>query len=294
MTMTRTATRVPIELRTAAGRVAGRGTGPVAEDTPLVVALHGGGYHCGYFDVPGHSLLDVGAAAGFEVVALDRPGYGGSDGPVTDELTFARSAAILDEAVAALWTERGGTRPGIVVVSHSIGSAIAVHLAARRPEWPLLGISLHGVGDRSPAHVVDAWHGVPAGTGPVELPAPQRRALLYGPAGTVDEDAVDAARESVAPLPLTEMLEIIDGWPAEYAKVAAEVFVPVQYTLAEHDGLWVVDQERLAAFSAAFTSAPWVTARIQRDAGHNLDHHRLSRALHLGQLAFAAECVARP
>jgi len=68
---------MPVELQTSAGRVAGRGTGPVAEDSPLVVALHGGGYDCGYFDVPGHSLLDIGAAAGFEVVALDRPGTAG-------------------------------------------------------------------------------------------------------------------------------------------------------------------------------------------------------------------------
>jgi len=141
--------------------------------------------------------------------------------------------------------------------------------------------------------VVDAWHGIPAGAGPVELPAPQRRSLLYGPAGTVDEEVVDAARKSVAPLPLTEMLEIVDGWPAEHRRVASEVVVPVHYTLAEHDGLWVVDEERLADFARAFSSAPWVTARIQRGAGHNLDHHRLSRAFHLGQLAFAAECVAR-
>jgi pimeloyl-ACP methyl ester carboxylesterase len=285
--------RTTVELRIAGGRITGRGAGPVAEDTPLVVAVHGGGYHSGYFDVPGHSLLDIGAAAGFEVIALDRPGYGGSDGLPTGELTFARSAEVLDEAIGALWRQCGGARPGVVVVSHSIGSAIAVHLAARRPRWPLLGISLHGVGDRSPAHVVDAWHGIPPGAGPVELPAPQRRSLLYGPADTVDAEAVVAARASVAPLPIAEMLEIVDAWPTGHGALAADVVVPVQYALAEHDGLWIVDEERLMAFAGAFTSAPWMQARIQGGAGHNLDHHRLSRALHLGQLAFAAECAAR-
>lgn len=292
MTVT-TSARTTVELRSAWGRVTGRGTGPVGADTPLVVAVHGGGYHSGYFDVPGHSLLDVGAAAGFEVVALDRPGYGGSAGPPAGELTFARSAEILDEAIGTLWGERGGARPGVVLVSHSIGAAITVHLAARRPTWPLLGISLHGVGDRSPAHVVDAWHAVPPGAGPVELPAPQRRALLYGPLGTVDDEAVTAARASVAPLPHAEMLEIVDGWPVEHAALAADVAVPVQYALAEHDGLWIVDEERVSAFAAAFTAAPWVHARIQGGTGHNIDHHRLARALHLGQLAFAVECAAR-
>jgi hypothetical protein len=109
----------------------------------------------------------------------------------------------------------------------------------------------------------------------------------------VDEEAMNAARASIAPLPLAEMLEIVDGWPTGHVKPAAEVVVPVQYTLAEHDALWIVDEDRLAAFAGAFTSAPWVNARIQAGAGHNLDHHRLSRALHLGQLAFAAECAAR-
>jgi hypothetical protein len=109
----------------------------------------------------------------------------------------------------------------------------------------------------------------------------------------VDEEAVAAARASVAPLPIAEMLEIVDGWPTGHVALATDVVVPVHYALAEHDGLWIVDQERLGAFAGAFTSAPWVQARIQGGAGHNLDHHRLSRAFHLGQLAFAAECAAR-
>src|SRR5246500_5925336 len=44
----------------------------------VIVAIHGGGTTAMYFDCPGHpsfSLLRTGAAAGFTVVALDRPGY---------------------------------------------------------------------------------------------------------------------------------------------------------------------------------------------------------------------------
>jgi hypothetical protein len=167
-----------------------------------------------------------------------------------------------------------------------------VHLAARRPAWPLLGISLHGVGVRSPEHVVAAWHSLPPG-GPVELPAEQRRALLYGPPGTVDDAAMAAAAAAVEPVPLAEMLEIVTGWPDGLAALAAEVAVPVQYALAEHDGLWVVNDTTVAEFVRLLSAAPWVEARVQAGAGHNLDHHRLSRALHLRQLAFAAECAVR-
>jgi len=43
----------------------------------VIVAIHGGGTTAMYFDCPGHpslSLLRTGAARGFTVVALDRPG----------------------------------------------------------------------------------------------------------------------------------------------------------------------------------------------------------------------------
>jgi hypothetical protein len=45
----------------------------------VVVALHGGGATPAYFDAPAHprlSLLRAGAALGFTVIALERPGYG--------------------------------------------------------------------------------------------------------------------------------------------------------------------------------------------------------------------------
>ena len=53
----------------------------------VIVALHGGGSSAAYFDCPGRpdlSLLRAGAAAGFSVIALDRPGYGTS-APYADE-----------------------------------------------------------------------------------------------------------------------------------------------------------------------------------------------------------------
>lgn len=281
-----------VEVTVHGRRIAGIATAVDGAGAPLIVALHGGGLNARYFDVPGHSLLDVGAAAGFRVLSLDRPGYGDSDPLAGGEVSFGGSAEVLDAAIGALWTELGAGHPGVVLLSHSIGSAIAVHVAARRPCWPLLGISLHGVGDRSPAHVVDAWHALPR-SGPVELPSDQRRALLYGPESTFDTGVVDLAKASAEPIPVEEMLEIVGGWPEGVAELAAGVAVPVQYTLAEHDGLWVADESRVSAFAGYFTSAPWVDARLQAGAGHNLDHHRLSRALHLRQLAFAWECAER-
>jgi pimeloyl-ACP methyl ester carboxylesterase len=116
--------RTDIDIRTPGGlRVTGITTGPGTPDTPLLVCLPGGSYTARYFDVPGFSLLGVAEANGFTAIALDRPGYGGSDPLPAGERTFARSAEILDEAIAALWAEHGAGHPGVVMISHSIGSA---------------------------------------------------------------------------------------------------------------------------------------------------------------------------
>ncbi|MEV0222280.1 hypothetical protein [Streptomyces sp. NPDC050704] len=64
--------------------------------------------------------------------------------------------------------------------------------------------------------------------------------------------------------------------------------VPVHYGLAEHEGLWNSTPESIAAFAAAFTTAPQVTAHTIKDSGHNVDHHYAGRAFHSEQLDWAA------
>ncbi|HWD05913.1 MAG TPA: alpha/beta hydrolase family protein [Amycolatopsis sp.] len=285
-------TRTCIDLAVDGRRVAGIATGPGVAEAPLLVALHGGGYNSRYFDVAGHSLLDLGEATGFPIFALDRPGHGGSDPLAEGEVTYARGAEVLDAAIEQLWADHGAGRPGVVILSHSIGSAIAVHIAARQPHWPLLGMSLHGVNDVSPEPVVSLWRGSPSGQ-PITLTPEQRRAFLYGPDESVDPAAIECAQASSEPLLLEEALEVVGEWTAAVPRLGSEVTVPVQYTLAEHDRLWVVDADRVAAFAGHFTTAAWVDARLLPGSGHNIDHHRLSRALHLRQLAFAWECATR-
>src|ERR1700722_461120 len=134
--------RTDIDVRTRGGfRITGIATGPGTPGTPLLVCLPGGGYTARYFDVPGFSLLDVAEANGFAAIALDRPGYGGSDPLPAEERTFARNATVLDAAIAALWAEHGAGHPGGVITPPPTGAAIPAHTAARQPAWPLLGIA---------------------------------------------------------------------------------------------------------------------------------------------------------
>ena len=286
--------RTDIDVRTPGGfRITGIATGPGTADTPLLACLPGGGYTARYFDVLGFSLLDVAEANGFAAIALDRPGYGGSDPLPAEERTFARNAEVLDEAIAALWAEYGADRPGVVIISHSIGSAVAVHIAAGQPAWPLLGIALHGVNTLSPDHVVGAWHSMPPAA-PVQFTPEQRRMFMYGPDETFAPDAVGRAAISADACPIEELLEIVGEWPRTAADLAGQVRVPVHYVLAEHEALWYADQSRVDAFASMFTSAPRLDAALAHGVGHNIDHHYLGRALQLQQLAFALTCRPVP
>ena len=247
-------------------RITGVSTEPGAEDLPLVVALHGGSYTSAYFDVPGHSLLEAGQTNGFEVIALDRPGYGGSGPLPPGGVTFARNAEVLDAAITKVWETRGGSRPGIVLIAHSIGAAIAIHIAAGRPAWPLLGIALSGIHDTAPPHVRDAWASMPPGV-PVELTREQRRMFFYGPDWTIEPDIVERAEVSAAPIPLEELLEVVGEWPQSASGLAGKVSVPVQYVGVEFEQLWTITPDTVREFASYFAAAPLVDSFLMPGIG---------------------------
>jgi pimeloyl-ACP methyl ester carboxylesterase len=259
---------------------------------PLIVALHGGSYTSRYFDVPGHSLLERAASNGVRVIALDRPCYGGSHALPADDVTFEQSANVLDAAIARLWDDFGTHHTGVVLVGHSIGGAICIHIASQQPDWPLLGIAVSGIRDVTPDHVRNAWNAMPAGQ-PVEFTAEQRRMFFYGPDWTIEPEIVSRADASAAPIPLAELLEVVGRWPDEAAELAAKVTVPVQYLAFEFERLWCIDADLVRSFAAYFTAAPLVVSELMAGIGHNADHHCNSQTFHLRQLAFALDCAQR-
>lgn len=265
----------------------------MAPDAPLVIAIPGGSYTSRYFDIPGCSLLERACAVGIPAIAVDRPGYGATT-PLA-QATIVENARQLDRAMAHLWRQRGsGRTAGVVLVGHSIGAAVAVALAAHRPQWPLLGIAISGVGLTPPPGVVAAWSSLPE-TGNVSLPPEAKDAFMFGPSWTFDPSVPVRTRAADAPTPRTELLDIVGAWPSKFAALAAEVAVPVHYRQAEFDPLWVVDDAEIGRFAASFTGASFVDARLFAASGHCIDFHRLGAQLHLEQLAFALRCaVTRP
>lgn len=146
---------------TVSGRKRGVNDTGHAVDRPLIVALHGGTYSSAYFDVPGYSLIDRAAALGLPIIALDRPGYGETTPLAPHDATIAGNAERLDSILGDIWERHGSGYSGIFLIGHSIGGAITVSIAARRPAWPLVGIAVSGVGLVTPPESLDHWSALP-------------------------------------------------------------------------------------------------------------------------------------
>ena len=142
-------------------RLSGRSNGAKAGNGPLVIAVHGGTYTSAYFDLPGQSLLERGAANGIAVVAIDRPGYGDTAMLAPEGMDITGQAAFLADALGEVWANHGADRAGVVLVGHSIGAAIAATVAASAPRWPLLGLAISGVGLTTNPGDHERWASLP-------------------------------------------------------------------------------------------------------------------------------------
>jgi pimeloyl-ACP methyl ester carboxylesterase len=261
-----------------------------AEGAPLVVALHGGTYTSEYFDIPGYSLLDRATEQGIPVVALDRPNYVGSSPLESEDSIILDNAAVLDEAIAAVWDHHGDGAPGIVLVAHSIGGAVATAIAASAPDWPLLGLATSGCLVRVPEESRGAWEALPP-IPSIDLPTPMKDQVMFGPAGSYADDMPAASHPSNTSVPRAELLDITGGWIARRAEITARVAVPVHHRQGEFDALWVTDQSEVDAYEAGFTSAPSTDFGIQAGSGHCIDFHLASSEFQQGELAFARACA---
>jgi pimeloyl-ACP methyl ester carboxylesterase len=268
-------------------------SGPVAADTPLVIALHGGTYTSVYFDVPGYSLLERASSLGIPILAIDRPSYGSSSRVDDSDSIILENAAVLDHLIGELWDAFGAGAAGIVLIGHSIGGAVTTALAARHPSWPLLGIAVSGCLLQVPPESGGAWAALPE-LYLVELPGEVKDFVMFGPDWTYGEAMPAASHVADSPVPKTELLDITSTWIDRVRATAAQVTVPVHSRQGEFDRLWITDAQQVADFGAIFSAAPLVDASLVRHAGHCIDFHRSSRAFQLEQLAFALACCIRP
>lgn len=268
-------------------------SGLVAEaddPTAVVIAIHGGASTAAYFDCPGHpelSLLRTGTAAGFTVVALDRPGYG-SSAPYPDAMHRPDQRVALAYGAVDKILGQNPRGAGLFLLGHSAGCELAVRMAANdnAARAGVLGLSLAGTGLRYADDAIEIIKTTTATRRPVGL-----RDLLWEPAGLYPPEVLSGITNSSTGAPYeTEMTK---NWPRQdFPALAAQVEVPVQFTVAEHERVWRTDPEALSDIADLFTAAPRFVHTEQAGAGHNLSLSVAAADYHQKILKFVEDCVA--
>lgn len=254
----------------------------------VIVAIHGGGTTAMYFDCPGHpsfSLLRTGAAAGFTVVALDRPGYG-SSAPYPEAV--AQPEQRVNLAYGAV-DRILGQRPrgaGLFAMGHSGGCELTMRMAADERGADLVGIELAGTGRH--------WH--PAARELLKTATRQSRPvgmreLLWEPERLYPPEVLSGA--TVYPgAPAYEDLMVSNWARQDFPALAPAVRVPVHFSIAEYERVWQTDDSALTEITKMFSAAPSFSVHRQPDAGHNMSLGYTAPDYHAAVLSFAEECVA--
>lgn len=260
------------------------------EPRAVIVAVHGGAVTSQYFEYPGRprqSLLRTGAALGFTVIALDRPGYGTSAGHADRMTTPAQRVALAYAAVDRLLASRP-RGAGVFLMAHSIGCELAVRMAGDERGTDLLGVELSGSGRRHHPGALEIMGWRQDGSGP-KGPGRSLRELLWAPTWLYPADVVGGYRILSAVPPYEG--RVAQTWAPEFPEHAARVRIPVHFTLGDHEKVWWSGPEALADLAALFTGSPRVVVEEQRDGGHNLSLGLTAMAYHLKILSFAEECI---
>ena len=261
---------------------------PGGEPRALVVALHGGGMHAGYFHGRAHpslSLLSLGASLGFSVLALDRPGYGES------RVRFPEGQSMRDQAdtLYAALEDFGRAQPqgaGCFLVAHSYGLKVALHMASDPRGARLLGLDGSGAGLRyHPAQLERVQRARTPGAD-----GPSMRDLYWGSEDLYPPGSFEPEIAPTAEVPALELREA-PRWPEILPPLAPKVRIPVRLTVAEFEPWWEDGEESRARTRALFSAAPRLEIEVQPKAGHNISLGWAARAYHLRALAFAEECI---
>jgi pimeloyl-ACP methyl ester carboxylesterase len=255
----------------------------------VILALHGGAATSGYFDAPNQprlSLLRTGAALGFTVLALDRPGYG-SSAPRGDAMASAQRRVDLAYAAVSLLL---GARPqgaGVFVVGHSLGCALAIQMAGDERGAGLLGLEIAGIGRHHHPRAAAVLETRMLDRAERDGTGSAMRDMIWGPDHLYP---AGAAAGVYSPVPGYEGDEV-RRWPRDFPALAARVRIPVHYSLGDHERVWRSGHAALADVAGLFTASPRVVAEEQAGGGHNLSLGLSALAYHLKVLSFAEECA---
>ncbi|HET6734586.1 alpha/beta hydrolase [Mycobacterium sp.] len=258
-----------------------------AEPRAVIVAFHGGGSTAAYFDCPGHprlSMLRTGAALGFTVIALDRPGYG-SSAPYPDAIERPEQRVELAYGAVDKILGSSPRGAGLFLFAHSNGCELAIRMAVDERAADLLGVELAGTGLQYADAAKEILKSATATQRPTGL-----RDLLWKPAHLYPPEVLTGITNSSTGAAYEAAM--VKDWPRQdFPALAGQVRAPVQFSVADHEKVWRSDPGALAAIGALFTKSPRFVLNEQVGAGHNLSLSVNAAAYHMKVLSFVEECV---
>ena len=265
----------------------------VAEPEPptppraVIVAVHGGGTTAMYFDCPGHpslSLLRAGAAAGFTVVALDRPGYG-SSAPYPEAVALPEQR--VDLAYGAV-DRILGEKPrgaGVFLVGHSGGCELVMRMGADDRGADLLGIELAGTGRHYHPDAREILKAASRERRPAGL-----RELLWHPEELYPPEVLTGA--TVSPTAPAYEAQLSSTWARhDFPALAPAVAVPVRFSIAEHEKVWQTNAAAMTEIATLFSGTPEFTVHRQAGAGHNVSLGHTAADYHASVFSFVERCA---
>jgi pimeloyl-ACP methyl ester carboxylesterase len=253
--------------------------GEPGADRPTIVLVHGFGN-----SLQSYRLLAPRLAEGYHVVALDLPGFGLSAKPVDHDYGNAGQARVVGAFIRALGLEQ------VVIAGHSLGGAVALHVAVSEP-----GIS--GLVLMNPGIITT---GVPAFTQYLFFPFQRINAKLFGDRAfrsrairgsfvdpsIITEDVMDElmlAARSEGYLAGTTSLMGQYTPPGSEIPLLAQVRVPVLIVWGGQDR-----SKPAGEFEQLRELLPGSTAVLIPQAGHYV-HEEAAAEAAAGMLAFAQE-----
>lgn len=276
---------IPVGARKLSGRMRKADSGNARG---LVFAIHGGGYTSKYFDVPGQSAIACLAAAGYDVLAIDRPGYGAA---MDWLIGFDDQVSVLSDVVQWARGQFGTATGQTFLYGHSIGGMLALLMARKAPDQ-YLGLSMTGSGlkfherfaEAMAARIVDPAAGSHSMSG-----EEARKAGFMAPPWSYDPKVAVLDPERDVPSMIVDLKEAA-LWEKRLANEAPQVKVPVQFIIGEYDGLWQSDGESLRVAAELFSSAPFSDVYKQRFAGHSVELHYVYVSQLARVIAFIEDC----
>lgn len=128
-------------------------------------------------------------ATGFDVLSINRVGYGGNPIPETTQPVLG-AIPLYSALIKKTYEERSSGKNGIVLVGHSLGAATSLSIAAFEGEkLPLLGVSALGIipTKEHPAGLVDMFKADPENSRFVIEASPEAVEAFMGPPSVIDE-----------------------------------------------------------------------------------------------------------